>query len=73
MAYKVFQNGLPLGASELNDYLMNQAIATFADAAARDAAITSPAEGQVVYLQSPAGYFAYNGFNWLSFVLLSIS
>ena len=50
MAYKVFANGNPLLASELNTNLMQQSIAVFVDATARDAAITAPVEGQFVYL-----------------------
>ena len=50
MAYKVFANGNPLLASELNTNLMQQAIAVFLDATSRDAAITAPVEGQFAYL-----------------------
>lgn len=51
MAYKVFANGYNLNASELNTYLMNQSVMVFADATARDAALTSPTEGMLVWLQ----------------------
>jgi hypothetical protein len=64
MAYKTFVNGFPLNASEINDNLMNQSIATFANATARDAAISSPAEGQVVYLENVAKFVWWTGADW---------
>ena len=49
--FKVFQNGSVLLASEVEDYMMDQMIMVFADAAARDAAITSPSEGMFAFLK----------------------
>jgi hypothetical protein len=51
VAYKVFTNGSTLQASEVNENLMQQSVATFSNAAARTAAITSPVEGQMTYLE----------------------
>lgn len=67
MAYKVFTNGSVLNASEINENLMNQAIAVFSNASARTAAITSPVEGQVTYLEDTAAYQSYNGSSWVAF------
>lgn len=67
MAYKVFANGNPLLASEINDNLMQQVIAVFADATARDATLTSPVEGQFVYLTTPDSLTYYNGSAWANF------
>ena len=64
MAYKVFANGNPLLASELNENLMQQAIAVFTDAAGRDATITSPVNGQFAYLTGTANLTKYNGTAW---------
>lgn len=64
MAYKVFQNGYPLNASELNNYLMNQAVISFATATARDAALTTPVEGQLVWLEDSNKYVYYTGSAW---------
>jgi hypothetical protein len=64
MSYKTFVNGFPLNASELNGFLMSQVIATFANATARDEAITSPAEGQVVYLENVASFYFWTGAAW---------
>ena len=65
MAYKVFANGFPLQASELNENLMQQSIAVFTDASGRDAAITAPVNGQFAYLTGSASLFKYNGSAWV--------
>ena len=66
MAYKVFTNGSVLQASEVNDNLMKQAVATFSNAAARTAAITSPVEGQMTWLEDVNSYQFWNGTAWVS-------
>ena len=66
MAYKVFTNGSTLQASEVNDNLMKQAVAVFSNAAARTAAITSPVEGQITYLEDTNLYQHWNGSVWVS-------
>ena len=66
MAYKVFTNGSVLQASEVNENLMQQAVATFSNAAARTAAITSPLEGQVSYLLDVDRYEHWSGSSWVS-------
>lgn len=64
MAYKVFSNGDALTGSELNTYLMNQSVMVFASTAARDAALTAPTEGMVVWLQDANKYVYYTGSAW---------
>ena len=49
--FKSFQDGNVLLASEVNEYMMQQQIMVFADAAARDAAILSPSEGMFAFLK----------------------
>jgi hypothetical protein len=49
--FKLFQDGQVLLASEVNEFMMQQQIMVFADAAARDAAITSPSEGMFAFLK----------------------
>jgi hypothetical protein len=49
--FKVFQDGNVLTASEVNTFMMEQMIMVFADATARDAAITSPSEGMFAFLK----------------------
>jgi hypothetical protein len=66
VAYKVFTNGSTLQASEVNENLMQQAVSTFSNAAARTAAITSPVEGQMTYLLDVDRYDHWNGSSWVS-------
>jgi hypothetical protein len=66
VAYKVFTNGSVLQASEVNENLMQQAVATFSNTAARTAAITSPVEGQLTYLLDVDRYEHWNGSSWVS-------
>jgi hypothetical protein len=64
MAYKVFSNGNALNASELNTYLMNQSVMVFASTTARDAALTAPTEGMLVWLEDSNKYTRHNGTSW---------
>jgi hypothetical protein len=64
MAYKTFENGLPLNASELNTFLMSQVVATFANSTARDEAIDFPSEGQIVYIENTASFLWWTGADW---------
>jgi hypothetical protein len=61
MPRKVFQGFSRLDASDLNTYLMDQAVQTFAGTAARGSAITTPVEGMVTYLEDLDRYDTYNG------------
>lgn len=64
MSYKVFTNGSVLNASELNEYLMNQAVISFSNSTARSSAITSPVEGMLTYLEDVNTFQFYNGTAW---------
>jgi hypothetical protein len=66
VAYKVFTNGSVLQASEINDNLMRQSVMVFSNAAARTAAITSPLEGMLTWLEDVNRYESYNGSAWVS-------
>lgn len=68
MAYKVFSNGDALTGSELNTYLMNQSVMVFASTTARDAALTAPTEGMVVWLQDANKYVYYIGSAWADLI-----
>jgi hypothetical protein len=59
VAYKVFTNGSVLQASEINDNLMRQSVMVFSNAAARTAAITSPVEGMLTWLEDVNRYEVY--------------
>lgn len=65
MAYKVFTNGSVLNASEINENLMRQSVIVFSNAAARTAAITSPVEGMLTWLEDLNRYESYNGSAWV--------
>ena len=49
--FKLFADGNVLLASEVNEYMAQQMIMVFANAAARDAAILSPSEGMFAFLK----------------------
>jgi hypothetical protein len=68
VAYKVFTNGSVLNASEINDNLMNQAVMVFSNSAARTAAIPSPVEGMLSWLQDVDRFENYNGSAWVNTV-----
>jgi hypothetical protein len=65
LGFKDFQAGAVLTASDTNGYLASQANMVFATAAARDAAITSPQEGMVVFLKDSNNVFIYSGAAWI--------
>jgi len=73
MTYKVFANGNPLQASELNLNLMQQAIAVFTDATAREAAIATPVNGQFAYLTGTSSLTKYTGAAWIAAIVDSSS
>jgi hypothetical protein len=64
MTFKTFVQGNVLNASEVNTYLMKQAVMTFASATARNAALTTPNEGMIAYLEDVNMFTWYNGTSW---------
>jgi hypothetical protein len=68
MPYKLFVAGTEGLASDVNTYLMNQSVMTFADATARNAALPTPTEGMCVFLTTPDHFQIYNNTNgWVTF------
>lgn len=67
MAIKTFASGAVLYAADVNNYLMNQSVMVFADAATRNTAIPSPTEGMVTYLSDVNNFNVYDGASWLAF------
>jgi hypothetical protein len=63
LGFKTFTTGEVLTSADTNGYLM-QGVLVFADAAARDAAITSPQEGQFAYLKDTNVTTYYTGSAW---------
>jgi hypothetical protein len=72
MAYKVFSNGNALNASELNTYLMNQSVMVFASTTARDAALTAPTEGMLVWLEDSNKFVYYTGSAWSDLIAAAV-
>ena len=65
--FKTFNGGTgapPLSAADVNGYLMTQSTAIFTSATTRDAAITSPVEGQKCYTQDTNTLWVYDGAAW---------
>jgi hypothetical protein len=65
LGFKTFTTGEVLTAADTNGYLM-QGINVFASTAARDAAITSPAEGQFAFTKDTNGLWYYDGAAWVA-------
>ena len=65
LGFKTFTTGEVLTAADTNGYLM-QGVLVFATAAARDAAITSPQEGQCCYLKDTDVIQSYSGSAWVT-------
>ena len=64
LGFKSFNTGDVLSAADTNGYLM-QGIWVFASAAARDAAVTSPQEGNSCYLKDTDVIQVYSGSSWV--------
>jgi hypothetical protein len=64
MPRKVFTAGEVLAAADVNSFLMNQAVMTFADSTARSSAIGTASEGMLVYLEDLNTYQTWNGSSW---------
>ena len=64
LGFKTFTTGEVLTAGDTNGYLM-QGILVFATEAARDAAITVPAEGQFAFTKDTNSTWFYDGAAWV--------
>ena len=65
LGFKTFTTGEVLTAADTNGYLM-QGVLVFATAAARNAAITSPQEGQFAFTKDTNGLWYYDGAAWVA-------
>ena len=61
MSRKVFTAGEVLAAADVNSFLMDQTVMSFAGTAARGSAIPSPVEGMVTYSEADDLLEFYNG------------
>ena len=65
LGFKDFVTGEVLTAADVDGYLM-QGIWVFANATARDAAVTSPQEGNACYLKDTNEVLTYSGSAWVA-------
>ena len=65
LGFKTFTTGEVLTAADTNGYLM-QGINVFASTAARNAAITSPQEGQFAFTKDTNSLWYYDGAAWVA-------
>lgn len=65
LGFKTFATGDVLTAADTNGYLM-QGVWTFANAAARSAAVTSPQEGNMSFLKDTNSTEYYSGSAWVA-------
>jgi hypothetical protein len=63
LGFKTFNTGEVLTSADVNGYLM-QGVLVFASEAARNAAITSPQEGQFAYTKDNNSLWYYTGSAW---------
>jgi hypothetical protein len=63
LGFKTFNTGEVLTSADVNGYLM-QGVLVFASEAARNAAITSPQEGQFAYTKDTNSLWYYTGSAW---------
>lgn len=66
LGFKTFNSGDVLTAADTNGYLM-QGVWTFANAAARTSAVTSPQEGNVSFLKDTNSLEIYDGAAWVAY------
>jgi hypothetical protein len=65
MPRKEFESFTRLDASDVNTFLMDQAVMTFAGTAARGSAITTPTEGMLTYLADSDSFEFFDGTSFL--------
>ncbi len=73
MPKKIFTVDEVLTAADVNDYLMNQTVMTFAGTAARGSAISLPTEGMYAHLNDTDALEYYNGTSWVNRIPTPVS
>jgi hypothetical protein len=71
MSYKLWASSEVLTAADLNLYLVSQSVPRFATTVARAAAIASPANGQLTWVDTQ-GLQVYLGSDWLTVTLIPV-
>ena len=65
MPRKEFEAFTRLDASDVNTFLMDQSVMSFAGTAARGSAIPTPVQGMTTYLEDSESYESYNSSAWV--------
>ena len=65
MPRKTFTAGEVLAAADVNSFLMDQSVMTFAGTAARSSAIGTATQGMVTYVVEDDKYEYWNGTNYV--------
>jgi hypothetical protein len=65
--YKAFTAGAVLTASDVNNYLMEQSVMSFATTTARDTALSEPEEGMVAVITGSDLVTIYTGSAWVEY------
>ncbi len=73
MGRKVWGRGATVTAADINTYLMDQSVMTFATAAARTTAIPSPTQGMVTWRNNASGPIKLEYYDGSSWVAISFS
>jgi hypothetical protein len=68
MPRQIFTPGQVLAAADVNTFLMDQAVMTFADSASRGSAIGTATEGMLSYLEDTNAYEYWDGATWAALV-----
>ena len=69
MGYRDFTVGQVLTSQQVDDFLMRQSVMVFADASARDTALTGVlVAGMLTYLEDSSKYTSYDGAAWVDFI-----
>lgn len=63
--FRTFATSEVLTASNVQNYLMDQAVMSFASSGARSIAISAPEEGMLAYLRDDDTLYSYNGTVWV--------
>lgn len=67
MPFKTFTDGSVLTANEVNEYMMDQQIMVFENAAARDKALVDPLHGMFAFLKDANYLTFFNSSIWRRF------
>lgn len=66
--FKVWTTGDLVNASDFNNYIQEQVVMVFADASARNSAVSSPEEGMFCFLKDTNDLQFYDGSSWASYI-----